>query len=82
MIVCKDYKDAYETIEQEETIFYIFADLYVDTFPVNGVDINDILNLPQNRPLDKLRFASGSTLYCVDTAAVYIMNTRNEWKLQ
>ena len=83
MIICKNYQPGYTAVENNETVFYVFAELYTggvpSTLPQNAVDIE---NFPQNLPLDKVRFAAGSTLFCADTGAVYVTNDGGVWKAQ
>ena len=83
MIICKNYQDGYTSVESDVTLYWVFAELYTGavpaTLPQNAVGIE---NFPQNLPLENVRFAAGSTLFCADTGAVYLTNDSGEWKLQ
>ena len=83
MIICKDYKNGYTNIENGKKVYYVFAELYTgavpDTMPTNAVGIE---NFPQNFPLEDVKFAAGSTLYCANTTDVYLTDDNCEWKVQ
>ena len=81
MIVCKNYQEAYETVENNDTLYWVFAELYTGAVPSTlPQDGTNIMNFPQNRPLDKIRFAAGSTLLCADTSDLYVTNDSGVWK--
>lgn len=83
MIVCKNYQPGYTAVENDDTVFYVFVELYTGTvpspLPENAVDI---VNFPASYPADKVKFAAGSTLFCADTGAVYLTDDSGEWKEQ
>lgn len=83
MIVCKNYQDGYTSVENETTLYWVFAELYTgatpSTLPTNAVGIE---NFPQNYVLENVRFAAGSTLFCADSGVVYITNDEGIWKIQ
>ena len=83
MIVCKNYKVGYTTVENDTVLYWVFVELYTgatpSTLPQNAVGIE---NFPQNFPLENTRFAAGSTLFCADAGTVYVTNDSGIWKLQ
>ena len=80
MIVCKDYSTFYTTVESDTTIYHVFCSLYSadvpSPLPTNAVGIE---NFPQNFPLTDVRFGAGSTLYCVNTGAIYVADDTGEF---
>lgn len=83
MVVCKNYQDGYTTDDNGTTLYWVFVELYTGavpaTLPQNAVDIE---NFPQNYPLEDVRFAAGSTLFCADEGTVYLTNDSGVWKVQ
>ena len=83
MIICKNYQPGYTAVENNETVFYVFAELYTGAVPSPlPQNAGDIENFPQNYPPQNVRFAAGSTLFCADTGAVYLTNDSGVWKAQ
>jgi len=83
MIVCKNFYSSYSRGVNESLRHYVFVDLYTgpvpSPMPENAVGIE---NFPQNFDLTKVVFAPGCTLYCAESADVYVTDDNYQWKLQ